>query len=409
MVARAVRDPGHVERSQLVHDLRSSRSPKQRARSGLVNSDPPVVSRAEIEPALELRDDRDQVITIRIAHSCQMPVVAVQGHHQLANDVRVTRGGDPLHRLGDHGGLNTSRRPGLPGDRQPAQWTFALQVMPAERRDALSIPEDDVRCEPIVSLPREQPSQLIGGPLRIRARPHDRMEARIPEPLKRVGPNRRHREAIGAPVSHRALRVCLEQRQRLVIKRVRHDIDRTRCGRRPLAEIGYVWRGRCSSRKSVISPSMRRPASSSGSLWSAPGRMTRRLGSFAASNTRTLFARGTILSRLTRDHESRDGDRTDPVDCGVAVGKHGRRDPGVVNSPEIGERGEGRAQHHRRRGCFGREPHGDARSERLAEEHDPVGIDARVAPQPDLCGARVCGQALLARLPRIAAVAPVVA
>jgi hypothetical protein len=88
-----------------------------------------------------------------------------------------------------------------------------------ESRDEVVLPEDVVGDEPVGLLDREEAAQLVRGPHGVEARPDDRMEARIPEPLKRVVAYGRHREAVQPAGDLGGLSVRLEEVARAVVER----------------------------------------------------------------------------------------------------------------------------------------------------------------------------------------------
>jgi hypothetical protein len=84
-------------------------------------------------------------------------------------------------------------------------------MVPLEPRHEVGLPEDDVRDQPVRLLRREQAAELVRRPCRIEARPDDRVEARVPEPLERVVANARDGEAEQAAVELGGLAVRLEE------------------------------------------------------------------------------------------------------------------------------------------------------------------------------------------------------
>src|SRR5919204_3245588 len=91
------------------------------------------VDRAVVESALELRDDRDEPVAVRIALAREIAIERRDGGQSLAREIAA----DPLDRLRQHGRLDVLGR----ARRAPA----ALQVVPhAPEADLRGVPEDDV-------------------------------------------------------------------------------------------------------------------------------------------------------------------------------------------------------------------------------------------------------------------------
>jgi hypothetical protein len=79
------------------------------------------------------------------------------------------------------------------------------------------VPEDDVRDEAALVLPGEQGANLVRRSLGIRARPDDRVEARVPEPLERVDAEGGNREPEPTAVEQDGLRVRREELPRRLL------------------------------------------------------------------------------------------------------------------------------------------------------------------------------------------------
>ena len=210
VMAVVAEDPPDVVVGELVPELRQPRSQEERRRRRTAHADRLVVDRAEVEPALELRDDRDQAVLVGIAQRREVAVVALQMGERFGEEPVRARVDDPLHGLREHRRLDLRRRVRRPMERNPSG-RAALQVVPLEPRDEVPFPEDDVRDQPVGLLDCEEPAQLGRRPLRIEARPDDRVEARVPEPLERVVAHARHGEAVEPAVQLAGLRVRREQ------------------------------------------------------------------------------------------------------------------------------------------------------------------------------------------------------
>ena len=144
-----------------------------------------------------------------VAERREVAVVALEVGEGLVQEAVGARIDDALDRLCDHGGLHLRRRVRRAMKRDAAARP-ALQVVPLEARDEVALPEDDVRDEPVRLLHGEEPAQLVRRALGVEARPDDRVEARVPEPLERVGAYARDREAVEPAVELAGLGVRLE-------------------------------------------------------------------------------------------------------------------------------------------------------------------------------------------------------
>src|SRR5215212_9057427 len=175
-----------------------------------------VVDGRVVEPALEARDDRQQGIAVRIPSGRKVTVVALERLDRLPEEGVARAGVDnALDGLRDDRRLQACRR------LRPAQPRTALAEVPVARVPAreLLIPEDDVRHEAVARLPREQAAKLLRGALGVEARPGDRVEAGVPEPLKGIRLGRRDAERVGTSVLDGRLRVGREQLPRCCLER----------------------------------------------------------------------------------------------------------------------------------------------------------------------------------------------
>ena len=138
-----------------------------------------------------------------------MAVVALEVGESLRQEPVLARIDDPLHGLREHGRLDLRGGVRRAVERHPPGGA-TLEVVPLEPGDEVALPEDDVRDEPVRLLHGEEPAQLVRGALGVEARPDDRVEAGVPEPLERVGAYARDREAVEPAVELAGLGVCLE-------------------------------------------------------------------------------------------------------------------------------------------------------------------------------------------------------
>ena len=194
---------------QLVAELREPRACEQGCWGDATQPDRVVVDRTEVEPALELRHDRDQPVVVGVTQRGEVAVVALEVGESLRQELVLARIDDPLHGLREHRRLDLRGRVRRAVERH-APGRAALEVVPLEPGDEVALPEDDVRDEPVRLLHGEEPAQLVCRALGVEARPDDRVEARVPEPLERVGAYARDREAVEPAVELAGLGVRLE-------------------------------------------------------------------------------------------------------------------------------------------------------------------------------------------------------
>src|SRR5207302_11386529 len=99
-------DPPESESEQLVHDFGPARVDVGRHRITAWDPRALAVDRAVVEPALELRDDRDESIAVRIALACEVAIERGDRRQRLAREVAA----DPLDGLREHRRLDVLRR-----------------------------------------------------------------------------------------------------------------------------------------------------------------------------------------------------------------------------------------------------------------------------------------------------------
>ena len=231
VVVESAKDCLQVVVRQLVSKLQEPRSEEERGRRDPSHADRLVVDGAEVEAALELGDDRDQRIAVRIAQRCKVAVVALEVGKRLGQERGRARVDDPLDGLCQHRRLHLGGRVRC-AVKGHAAGRAAFEVVPLEARDQIALPEDDVRDQPVCLLHREQSAKLVRGALRVEARPGDRVEARVPEPLERVVAHGWNREAEQPIAELGGLGVRLEQGMRALVERA---FD---AGRRYLLTVG---------------------------------------------------------------------------------------------------------------------------------------------------------------------------
>ena len=213
LVGRATdaREHARPVAERLVHELAAERPPGIRLeRVGVVDVERErvVVDRAVVEPALEAGDDRQQRVAVGVARAREVAVVTLERLERLAQERRRRRRRRrPARRPARAPAAAAARSSGSPN---PGPALAEVPVVRVAARE-LAVPEDDMGNEAVAALPGEQPAQLLGRALRVEARPDDRVEARVPEPLERVRLGRRHAERVRAPALDGGLRVGLEQ------------------------------------------------------------------------------------------------------------------------------------------------------------------------------------------------------
>ena len=155
---------------------------------GIRNAEVPVVLGNVVEARFIGLKDGDESISIRVAHPVEPVVVATHLRQQFGEHLTAAlSAADGEKRLGQKRRLDAVGKM-----RSPIRDRVLLQHL----LEGLALPEGDVTDEAIIGLVPEQAADLGPGPAHVVAGEDDRVEAGIPEPLKRVGAGRWTHEVV---------------------------------------------------------------------------------------------------------------------------------------------------------------------------------------------------------------------
>jgi len=152
-----------------------------------------VVLRARVETGFVGLDDRDQAVTVGVAHALEPVDEAEHWRKDFADEAEIPGGVvDALERACDHGRLDR------PGEEGMVEADAGLGFEPLGV--AAPLPEQHVRDVAVGLRALHEAAELLLAELRVDLEQRDRMEGAVPEPLERVMGRRRTDEVVAHPV-----------------------------------------------------------------------------------------------------------------------------------------------------------------------------------------------------------------